>query len=280
MAFPVHSVTIPTSLGGQSNGRLSSSLLVRPGFPGRPAGTLHQLASNAWLAMAREVQAHFGETLTVTSTGDAYRTYSQQEATFRNRYTTTRLPGRPTKQWMGQTWYQKPGTAMAGVPGTSNHGWGLATDTCIWRNNQVLGITANMPMFNWLLLNAFRFGLSWEAQSEPWHLRYYTGDRVPPAVGGGAPEPTPPTPTPPTPTGDDEVLIQFARSNGEVFAVYSNGTKIWQPNDGTLARAKDLAALGGKDNTVHDYPDLTLFAALGQVIGLIPAGHDNWGNHV
>jgi hypothetical protein len=31
----------------------------------------------------------------------------------------------------------------------------------------------------WLLANADWFGFSWELQSEPWHLRYYVGDRVP-----------------------------------------------------------------------------------------------------
>lgn len=275
MAYPVIAVKMPSSLAGQSNGKLPSSLLVKPGFPGRPLGLLHPLASQAWLALARDVKAQFGEVLTVTSTGDAYRNYDHQVVTFTTRYTTTRLPGRPTKIWNGVTYWQKPGTAMAAVPGTSNHGWGLAVDTCLYRDNQIVGITANMAMFNWMQLNAFRYGLSWEAQSEPWHLRYWSGDTVPPAV-------KPPTPIPPTPTpgDDDEVLVQFARSNGEVFAVYSNGTKIWQPDDGTLARAQDLAALGGLDNSIHNYPDLTLFAALGQVIALNAPGHDSWGNRV
>jgi hypothetical protein len=192
MAFPVVSVKMPSSLAGQSNGKLPPSLLVKPGFPGRPLGLLHPLASQAWLALARDVKAQFDEVLTVTSTGDAYRNYDRQVVTFTTRYTTTRLPGRPTKVWNGVTYWQKPGTAMAAVPGTSNHGWGLAIDTCLYRNNEVVGITANMPMFNWMQLNAFRYGLSWEAQSEPWHLRYWSGDTVPPAV-------KPPTPKPPTP---------------------------------------------------------------------------------
>jgi len=275
VAFPIVSVKMPSSLAGQQNGKLPSNLLVKPGFPGRPLGQMHPLASQAWLALARDVKAQFNEVLTVTSTGDAYRNYNHQVTTFTTRYTTTRLPGRPTKIWNGVTYWQKPGTAMAAVPGTSNHGWGLAADTCLYRNNAIVGITANMPMFNWMLLNAFRYGLSWEAQSEPWHLRYWSGDTVPPAV-----QPSPPKPQPPTPEGDDEVLVQFARSNGEAFAVYTNGTKIWQPDDGTLQRARDLATLGGKDATVYDYPDLTLFAALGQVMGLIPPGHDPWGNKV
>lgn len=284
MAYPIVSVRMPSGLAGQQNGKLPSSLLVKPGFPGRPLGLMYPLAANAWVALARDVQAQFGEVLTVTSTGDAYRSYDHQVQTFTTRYTTTVLPGRPTKVWNGVTYWQKPGTAMAAVPGTSNHGWGLAADTCLWRDNAIVGITANMPMFNWMLLNAFRYGLSWEAQSEPWHLRYWSGDTIPAAV---QPPPTP-TPTPPTttPGEDEEVFVQFARSinpslgPGEVFAIYTNGTKIWQINDGTLAAAQQLAALGGKDSTVHDYPDMTLFGALGQVVGMNAPGHDAWGNKV
>jgi hypothetical protein len=197
VAYPVIAVKLPSSLAGQPNGRLPSNLLVKPGFPGRPLGLLHPLASQAWLALARDVKANFSEVLTVTSTGDAYRDYNRQVTTFTTRYTTTRLPGRPSKVWNGVTYWQKPGTAMAAVPGTSNHGWGLAVDTCLYRDNVVVGITANMAMFNWMQLNAFRYGLSWEAQSEPWHLRYWSGDTVPPAV-------KPVLPLPPT-SGDDDV---------------------------------------------------------------------------
>jgi LAS superfamily LD-carboxypeptidase LdcB len=33
-----------------------------------------------------------------------------------------------------------------------------------------------------MLKNADDFGFSWEVQSEPWHLRYVAGDKVPAAV--------------------------------------------------------------------------------------------------
>jgi len=95
-------------------------------------------------------------------------------------------------------------------------------------------------------------------------------------------------PGPRPPTGDDdEVFVQFAYSvnpqlgPGEVFAIYSNGTKIWQINDGTLDRARDLAAIDGKDNNIYEYPDMTLFGALGMVpAGMNAPGHDAWGNRV
>jgi hypothetical protein len=220
MAFPVVSVKMPSSLAGQPNGQLPSALLVKPGFPGRPLGLLHPLASQAWLALARDVQTQFAEVLTCTSTHDAYRNYNLQVVTFTTRYTKTRLVGRPTKIWNGVTYWQKPGTAMAAVPGTSNHGWGLAVDTCLYRDNAVVGITANMPMFNWMQLNAFRYGLSWEAQSEPWHLRYWSGDVVPPAVK----QPQPPQEIP-TPDGDDMKALVIKADNNDSYYAW-NGVSI------------------------------------------------------
>jgi peptidoglycan hydrolase-like protein with peptidoglycan-binding domain len=39
---------------------------------------------------------------------------------------------------------------------------------------------------NWLLKNAGLYGFAWELQSEPWHLVYVAGDKIPPAVNQAA----------------------------------------------------------------------------------------------
>lgn len=186
MSFPVSAVTIPANLGGQTNGKLPPNLLAYTGMPGRTSSQLHTQALRSWKAMAAKVLELFAETLTVTSIPDAYRSYAVQEATFLQRYTTVPLAGRPSKVWNGVRYWQKPGTAMSAVPGTSNHGWGLAIDACLWRlvdgTYRTVGITANAPMFDWLLGHADDYGFSWEAQSEPWHLRLFTGDKTPQAV--------------------------------------------------------------------------------------------------
>lgn len=179
MAFPIARVSIPSDLRGMTNGQLPDHLLVKPGWPLRPDARLHRLAAGAFQRLANDIQARFGETITAVSTHDAYRPLHVQEACFRSRYSPTPLAGRKTKTWRGQTWWQKPNTAMAGVPGTSNHGWGMAMDTALVRNGQVVGILANRQMFDWLLQHAHEYGLSWEAQSEPWHLRYHAGDNGP-----------------------------------------------------------------------------------------------------
>lgn len=76
------------------------------------------------------------------------------------------------------------------------------------------------------------------------------------------------------------MFVQLCRSNGEVFSLYENNVKMWQPNDGTLERFQSILNWNHEDSTIHEYPDLTLFGALGQVFGELPEGHDRWGNKI
>ena len=185
--LPIQKPTHPSDLKGRSNGLLPKEL-VRPI---KPTGQLHHIAARAWHAL-RSAAWKDGILLSLSQ---GYRTYAQQEALFKERYTTNVLPGRPTKNWQGKTWYQLPRTAMAAVPGTSNHGWALALDLAIdadgdeafeWPVKSI-----DKKAVDWLLKNAKQYGWAWELQSEPWHLVYIAGDKVPQAVldfeGGVAP---------------------------------------------------------------------------------------------
>jgi cell wall-associated NlpC family hydrolase len=129
--------------GGYPNGLIPPSAMCPLG----PAG--HQLrcdAAAAYRAMSAAFAADFGTPICIT---DSYRTYGSQ----------VRLYG------------QKP--ALAAVPGTSNHGWGLATDLCG-------GIqTFGTPQYAWMVANAGRFGWlhpTWadpgNGREEPWHWEY------------------------------------------------------------------------------------------------------------
>jgi len=180
VAFPVLPVVLPSSLSGAVNGRLSAGVLEVLGCPGRKGARAHPLAAAAFRSLSAAVLGVSGEVLTVTSNADAYRSYEVQELTFRARYT-LEVMLRPSKIWDGRRWFQRPGVAMSAVPGTSNHGWGLAFDVCGWSGDETVYIES-LKAWPWIRANAGRFGLSWEAQSEPWHLRYVAGDRVPDAV--------------------------------------------------------------------------------------------------
>lgn len=168
MAFTIIPVSRPGLLSKSENGRIDPSLL-RPLSGG--VGALVEPAQRAWDAMRAAALAD-GIELSPTSSADAYRPYAVQERTFTNRYSPTPLAGRPTRTWQGRTWWQKPGTATSAVPGTSNHGWGLAVDVA----------NANGERLDWIVANCLRHGFSHELQSEPWHVRYTAGDNIPQAV--------------------------------------------------------------------------------------------------
>jgi hypothetical protein len=158
MKLPVKKVILPADLKGQENGRIATKLLVSI-----PGGMLHHTAAKAYLRMRSEASKRHIK-LEPTSTADTYRRYSVQLKTFLHRYDNTPRKGVP-KKYNGKLWWLKPGFAGAAVPGTSNHGWGLAIDLH----------SPNQKTIEWLLANADKYGFSWESQSEPWHIRYYKG---------------------------------------------------------------------------------------------------------
>jgi hypothetical protein len=84
------------------------------------------------------------------------------------------VDGTSTKTFEGKTWYLKKGMAMLATPGKSQHNLGLAVDVH----------SASEPKrLNWLIANVKEFGFSWEVvPSEPWHLRYVSGDNIPASV--------------------------------------------------------------------------------------------------
>ena len=131
------------SWGGYPNGLIPPSAMCPLGVGG------HQLrcdAAAAWRAMSAAFAGAFGTPMCIT---DSYRSYASQ----------VKLYG------------EKP--ALAAVPGTSNHGWGLAVDLCGGIEHY------GTPAYNWLVANAGRFGWlhpSWadpgNGREEPWHWEY------------------------------------------------------------------------------------------------------------
>ncbi|MGY1773365.1 NlpC/P60 family protein [Blastococcus sp. SYSU D00813] len=131
------------SWGGYPNGLIPPSALCEIGVA---AHSLRCDAAAAYRAMDAAYAAAFGSPICIT---DSYRTYASQ----------VRLYG------------QKP--ALAAVPGTSNHGWGLAVDLC--GGIQDFGT----PQYRWMVANAGRFGWlhpTWadpgNGREEPWHWEY------------------------------------------------------------------------------------------------------------
>ncbi|KRD36796.1 hypothetical protein ASE27_10090 [Oerskovia sp. Root918] len=104
---------------------------------------------------------------------DSYRSYDDQVAIFLDRYQTTYIeyaPGRTDRRvWNGTAYWRKPGTSAAAIPGTSNHGWGLAVDA------DGLGGFAG---YYYAILTAVAPRHGWNNEAgktidEPWHWEYF-----------------------------------------------------------------------------------------------------------
>jgi hypothetical protein len=129
--------------GGYPNGLIPPSAMCPLGVAGH---SLRCDAAAAYRAMSAAFAASFGSPVCIT---DSYRSYAGQ----------VRLYG------------QKP--ALAAVPGSSNHGWGLAVDLCG-------GIERfGTAQYAWMTANAGRFGFlhpTWagpgNGREEPWHWEY------------------------------------------------------------------------------------------------------------
>lgn len=167
------SVTVPAyirQLGTDANGKLPTDILRswgRSGFMFEPVS----------YAMEALFLAAFDAVFVLDNVGD-YRTYANQVALFLSRYQQSPpLPGRPTKVWNGVIYYQKPGTAMAATPGTSNHGLGLALDVCLYR-----AVGMSDALLIWMRDHAPAFGFGLESHSERWHWHWRGNNAIPQLV--------------------------------------------------------------------------------------------------
>ena len=112
----------------------------------RPGHRLRCDAAHAFDAMAAAFAEQNGARLCIT---DSYRSYALQVTTYA----------------------KKP--VLGAVPGTSNHGWGLAVDLC----GGIQSYTS--PQHDWMSEHAGRFGWrqpAWAQQGgskpEPWHWEF------------------------------------------------------------------------------------------------------------
>jgi len=132
------------STDGYGNGTIPASALCP--LTGAPGQQLRADAARAYDRLSAAARSSRGAELCIT---DSYRDYAGQVDVFR----------------------RKPG--LAAVPGTSNHGWGVAVDLC--GGVQTFGTSA----YAWMKANGPRFGWvhpSWAepggSRPEAWHWEY------------------------------------------------------------------------------------------------------------
>jgi len=143
----------------------------------------YYLIKDAAYAWDRAVAA-FGKRVLITG---AWRSYETQERIFLDRYQTAYIQYAPGKvdarPWMGRTWYRKPGEAAAAIPGTSNHGGGLAVDVKTEREAGDPPYAEAVIFASWADADRARFlrvaaEHGWDddegrSVDELWHLTYY-----------------------------------------------------------------------------------------------------------
>lgn len=203
MALVVHPFRKPADLEGTPNGQLWPHQLEPILLPGVGMGTLHPLAARAFNWLFWQAKQDTGQTMTATSNADDYRSYDMQKSVFLQRMSRIFIPivcTLVTRMWEGVKYWLKRGNAQVATPGTSNHGWGCALDCALWVEVKpgqwkVVALTTNPWFWAWLSApdqipvgnpwrigtgsNAESFGLSWENQTETWHLRYNQAEDIP-----------------------------------------------------------------------------------------------------
>lgn len=228
MTLPVAPLVRPSDLHDQANGMLEPHLLAPV-----EGDTMHHLAAQSWRAMQSAARA---DGVRIAVGADAYRPLSVQHAIWVSRYrkVATWRPG--ARKYQGSWWVHVYG-ATAAIPGTSNHGWGLAVDVddCS---------TEATAACRWLKAHAAGYGWSAEIQSEAWHWRAVHGDRLTPAVvayeASLTPIPPPPVVVPPSEEDDDMIMARNS-DTGEVVLLIGGAVR---PCTGAVY--DDLIAAGVK----------------------------------
>jgi cell wall-associated NlpC family hydrolase len=129
--------------GGYPNGLIPAGALCPIGVA---AHRLRCDAARAWQAMARAYGTAFGTPMCIS---DSYRSFAEQVSLYA----------------------VKP--SLAAVPGTSNHGWGLAVDLCggieHYGTAQYAWMKAYAPRFGWVHPSWAEPG---RGREEPWHWEF------------------------------------------------------------------------------------------------------------
>lgn len=191
------------------NGQIPASALT----PLSIGGHLLAVPARAFEEWRRQA-AKVGRVLTITSTADAYRVLALQERVFLQRYIPQATGGGiygDVRHYKGVRYVRRHGAAAA-VPGTSNHGRGLAIDV------------ANAGPFggefhDWLLATGPALGWSnTEGRSvgEPWH---WVHNGVTLASAATLPttglRPAPPITLPPSITLPEDFLMALTHDQQE-----------------------------------------------------------------
>jgi LAS superfamily LD-carboxypeptidase LdcB len=171
LKYPVKRLVVPEPLGVIPNGSVPRRMMRKT----LAGGLLYRTAAKSFNEMFKAAKA---DGITLVMTGSGYRSYQRQYDMFMDRYS-LKYDGRNpmvTRRFDGRIYYLKKGKSPSAVPGTSNHGYGLAVDLSV----------GNPKVFAWLNKNAPKFGFYLQGKPtrpdgtknpeyEPWHWQKVNG---------------------------------------------------------------------------------------------------------
>ena len=134
-SYSLNSKGIPTELVGYGNGKIPANALEKVGNTSHKLWAPAAESLNKMIGDAKAQGVHIGIT-------DSYRSYSEQVDVARRKGL-----------------YSQGG--LAAKPGTSEHGWGMATDLDL--NNKAQA---------WMRANGEKYGFVENVPREPWHWAY------------------------------------------------------------------------------------------------------------
>ena len=134
-SYTLNSKGVPTDLAAYGNGKIPASALERVG------DTRHKLWAPAAESLNRMIEAAKRDGVSIGIT-DSYRPYAEQVDLARRKGL-----------------YSQGG--LAAKPGTSEHGWGMATD-----------LDLNAKALGWMKQNADKYGFVMNVPRENWHWAY------------------------------------------------------------------------------------------------------------
>lgn len=172
MKYPESRLSIPKDLKDVDNGKLPKSKLSKI----ECGGEMWKWAALCFNLMYKDAKK---AGITLKNIGD-YRTFQRQLEMFNERYSLEdegRIP-RVTRKYQGKTWYLRKGKSPSGIPGTSNHGLGLAIDLDVKNGKTLAWLCENAPSYGFFL----QTGDASSPEFEAWHWQYSTGDKLPTVV--------------------------------------------------------------------------------------------------
>jgi hypothetical protein len=153
-------------MANYKNGEVPASALAP--LDGQPGTFLRADAAASWNRARKEIKAATGRDIRARGWN---RTLAEQVKFFNLAYKPQASGGTDARWWNGRRYVRRPGKAAAAIPGTSNHGWGIAVDVEDFGLENQWNSAWRAKAFPILAKHGWT-DHSGRSIGEPWHIEY------------------------------------------------------------------------------------------------------------